>query len=288
MDMYPTRIVFALLLAAALLCGCNKQADSSKDGKAGGAAAEQEAEPVVLEQEQQVPDAEQFEVDSQVMEERGASTQLPASWPSSLTLPDGATITQAASREGGDVIEFSINAPLTAVAAHLAADASIAGYTLREAQVDKFSQSRRYTANGNLYSTTVTEVDGTCFGVLTIAPQSENLYFSESTHFTGEFSLPTTWPGDILPVYPGCTLRELHVPIKPGGRLMLSAQTTDSEDSVIAWMEEQLPAAGWTLTGEESRNGFSIRNYEGNGYSLSAAARGNGGVTTIQYEASAP
>ncbi len=276
---------FALLLLACLGLGCNKQPEESA-GKAGAAAATKDQAVAELSAQQQPkPTADQFKVSPEGMKERGSVAEIPASWPAELSLPDGATVTQAASREGTDVVQFSVPAGLVEVSAHMSADASIAGYTLRQAEVDKFTQKRSYTSDSREYVTTITQVDDECFGTLILSPLNPAAYYAESTHYLGEFSLPNGWPSDILPVYPECVLRELYVPLKPGGRLMLSAQSTDEEQDVINWLETELANHGWTLTDSQSRNGFSIRMMEGNGYSLSVAARGTDGITDIQYEA---
>lgn len=276
-----------VLLALIALASCNKPAgESGGSADASGNQGNAQAQPMdVPEQQQAKPSADQFKVDSKQMEERGSTTQLPASWPAEISLPEGAEITQAASRNGTDLAEFSVAAGLADVTAGTAADASAAGFSLREESVDRYSQTRTYTSSDRQYTSTVTEADGKCFGTLSISPLAESQTFSEATHYSGEFEQPASWPADILPVYPDCVLRELYVPLKQGGRLMLSAQSNADEDAVIAWLEAELPKHGWTLKQSQTRNGFSIRSFEGNGYSLSAAACGLDGLTDIQYEA---
>ena len=277
-----------LVLCGLALGGCRKSADGK--GSASGTSAKTESSPeAVVEipsQQQSRPKAEDFSVTEQQKEARGATTVLPADWPALLRLPDGSSITQATSREGIMVVEFKISQPLLEVNAGLAAGAAAAGYKLHQAEIDKYSQSRSYTSDANQYNVSLTEADGAVFGNLTLKPLEEGQYFSETTHYSGEFSLPGSWPKDILPIFDGCVLRELHIPLQKGGRLMLSAQSNADEADIIAWLEQELPGRGWTASGSTSRNGFSIREYTGNGYNLNVAARGNEGLTDIQYEAS--
>ncbi|MCB1217666.1 hypothetical protein KDL44_09740 [bacterium] len=278
----------AILLVLSLCGSCKRpdEGEKNKPGAAGGTGDKAVAvEPAP--QQQAVPDAEQFNVDEKQKDARGADSQLPASWPAGLPLPEGAEISQAASREGTDMVEFSIGGAMSDVVSRLAADADAAGFTLREAEQDKYSQRRSYSRENKLYSMVVTDVEGRNFGSLSISELFPSQSFSGSVHYTGEFSLPADWPSDILPVYEGSVLRELYVPL-PGqaGRLMLSAQNSATEADVISWLEQELSARGWTAGEKASRNGFSIRKFTGNGYSLSVAARGIDGLTDIQYEAS--
>jgi len=240
----------------------------------------------VPDQQQIKPAAENYTADDKQMSERGSTRELPANWPAALSLPDGYEIKEAASRSGIDTVSFKVGKPMLEVNAGIAADASASGFKLRQADVDKFTQARIYTDASRQFSSTLTDVEGECHGTYSLTPLVESQYYSESTHYTGEFELPGNWPQDILPIYEGCVLRELHIPLGSGGRLMLSAQSNADEADVIAWLEEQLPMRGWTPGKAFSRNGFLIREFTGNGYNLNVAARSNDGLTDIQYEGS--
>ena len=277
-----------LLMLSLLLASCNKDGEDSGSASNNGAAAsgtEPEEKVELAEQQQAVPDPEQFRSERDKTDDSTIDTEIPASWPAELALPDGAEIKMTASRNQRDVVEFKVSGELEEIAAFMAARASMAGYTLREADVDKFTRTRKYTQEDRELTTQATLVENEIHASMIIGPTGSSRTYSSATHYHGEFSLPGSWPSDILPVYEGSVLREMYVPLEKGGRLMMSAQTTDSEDAVIAWMDSSLPGMGWTETNSFKRNGFSVREYEGNGYTLSAAARGSGGVTDIQFEA---
>ncbi|MEZ5337752.1 MAG: hypothetical protein R3F46_05760 [bacterium] len=281
-------ILTATMLMICLCSSCNRPGEDGE--KQQTAAGDQPGKSVAIEpapQQQAVPDAEQFSVDEDQKDARGLGQELPAGWPGDLPVPEGAEISQAASREGTELVEFTISRPLEDIASLLDGDAQTAGYELLEASRDKYSRGSKYRREDRLYATTVTQVDDKCFARLSISQYFPSQSFSGSTHYSGEFELPAEWPVDILPVYAGSVLRELYVPL-PGqaGRLMLSAQNSAEEAAVIGWLEQELPARGWTAGEKTSRNGFSIRKFTGNGYSLSVAARGIDGLTDIQYEAS--
>jgi hypothetical protein len=277
----------ALLCASCiLLAACNKGSGDSTGGTQTAGKEQEVNTPMEVPAQQQTkpvaPDSRQIEEQKKA---RGSNTELPANWPQMLSLPEGATISRSVSQDGQDVVEFTSARPLLELAAELSASASASGFKLKQASVDKYQLVRNYLGETRQLVCSLTDFDGNISGSMVLSEIQPGQYFSESTHYTGEFSLPAAWPSDILPVYTGAVLREMHVPLNTGGRLMLSCQSADAEDAVIAWLEQDLPARGWTVTNSFTRNGFSIRELTGNGFKLTVAARGNEGLTDIQYDA---
>lgn len=280
-----TCLVF-LFAACLILAACTKKPGESETTSGTAAKGQPPKAQVEVPAQQQVkPVAQDKKETAEQKDDRGSDTELPANWPQLLSLPTGSIISRAVSRDGQDVVEFTVARPLLEVAAELSASTSSSGFKLRQADVDKYQQVRKYTSDTRQLASSLVDIDGNISGTLALSDVQPGQYFSESTHYTGEFSVPASWPSDILPVYAGSVVRELHVPLSAGGRLMLNSQTADTEAAVIAWLETDLPTRGWTAANALSRNGFTIREFSGNGYKLSVAARGNEGLTDIQYEA---
>ncbi len=63
-------------------------------------------------------------------------------------------------------------------------------------------------------------------------------------------SLPSDWPSDV-PVYPGAELESsTSMRIGDSLQMIVSWKTSDDVNDVYEWYRDELPAAGWEITGD--------------------------------------